>query len=91
MEGSICEAYIIEEISTFCSLYFEPNVQTRLNQIPRNDDGGDIGIKGNLSIFRHPGRAYGSNGIYKLMDLNEYRAATHYILMNCEELVPLIE
>ena len=73
------------------ALFIEPNVQTRLNQIPRNDNGGDIGIKGKLSIFRHPRRAYGSNGICKLMDLNEYKAATHYILMNCEEPVPLIE
>ncbi|XP_039126916.1 uncharacterized protein LOC120263060 [Dioscorea cayenensis subsp. rotundata] len=28
VEGSICEAYVIEEISFFCSSYFEPNVET---------------------------------------------------------------
>ncbi|EOY03404.1 Uncharacterized protein TCM_018424 [Theobroma cacao] len=55
VEGSIYEAYIIEEISSFCSLYFELAVQTRLNRVPRNDDGGDVDLLGRLSIFTHPG------------------------------------
>jgi hypothetical protein len=29
VEASICEAYIVEEISTFISYYFEPHLRTR--------------------------------------------------------------
>ncbi|KAJ8761601.1 hypothetical protein K2173_004377 [Erythroxylum novogranatense] len=40
VEGSICNAYLVEEGSTFCGHYFEPHVHTRARQVPRNDDGG---------------------------------------------------
>ncbi|XP_074560392.1 uncharacterized protein LOC141816527, partial [Curcuma longa] len=32
VEASIVEAYMIEEVSTFCSSYFEPDIQSRLNR-----------------------------------------------------------
>lgn len=51
VEGSFCEAYITEEISSFCSLYFEPTMETILNQGPRNDDGGYMELIGHLSNF----------------------------------------
>jgi len=55
VEGSICEAYIIKEILTFSSHYFQPNVQTRLNKVTRNDDGGEVDAPyGCLSIFCIP-------------------------------------
>ncbi|XP_042379879.1 uncharacterized protein LOC121972257 [Zingiber officinale] len=60
VEASIVEAYMIEEVSTFCSSYFEPHIQSRLNRIPRNDDGGAVDSSSGLSIFTHPGRALGS-------------------------------
>jgi hypothetical protein len=31
VEALICEAYIVEEISTFISYYFEPHLRTRIN------------------------------------------------------------
>jgi Domain of unknown function (DUF4218) len=37
-EGSMVEAYIIEEILNFCSIYFANSVCTRRNQISRHDD-----------------------------------------------------
>ncbi|KAJ8755630.1 hypothetical protein K2173_022225 [Erythroxylum novogranatense] len=40
VEGSICNAYLVEEASTFCGYYFEPHVNTRARKVPRNDDGG---------------------------------------------------
>jgi hypothetical protein len=40
VESSIVEAYIMEEISNFCSHYFEPHVQTNSKRVGRNDDGG---------------------------------------------------
>jgi len=37
VEASICKAYIVEEISTFISYYFEPHLRTRINRVPRHD------------------------------------------------------
>ncbi|KAK6802910.1 hypothetical protein RDI58_000694 [Solanum bulbocastanum] len=90
VEGSICEAYIIKEISTFSSHYFQPNVQTRLNKVTRNDDGGEVDAPdGCLSIFLHPGRPSGEmNGRY-LSD-KEWDATRIYVLLNCEEIQQFI-
>jgi len=55
VEASIYEAYIAEEISTFISYYFKPYLRTRINHIPRHDDGGEVPSSGNLSIFSIPG------------------------------------
>lgn len=68
VEGSIVEAYIIEEVSTFCSLYFDLNVEKRFNRIPRNDDGGEIEPNGRLSIFTSPGRAFGPKQTIRLFE-----------------------
>ena len=43
VEGSIMEAYIIEEISNFSRYYFNLSMQTKLTQVGRNDDGGTEG------------------------------------------------
>ncbi|GKD63878.1 transposon-like protein, partial [Tanacetum coccineum] len=40
VESSICEAYIMEEISNFCTHYFESHVETNSRRVGRNDDGG---------------------------------------------------
>ena len=54
VEGLICNAYLVEEASNFCSYYFEPHVYTEAQRVPRNDDGGDVEeVVGNLSIFKH--------------------------------------
>ncbi|EOY00766.1 Uncharacterized protein TCM_010686 [Theobroma cacao] len=42
VEESICEAYIINEISLFCSIYCEPTIPTRMNKVPQNDDNGEV-------------------------------------------------
>jgi hypothetical protein len=54
VETSICEAYIVEEISTFISYYFKPHLRTRINRVPRHDDGGEVLSSGNSSIFSNP-------------------------------------
>ena len=85
VEGSIAEAYIMEEISNFCSLYFKPEIQTRRTRPPRNDDGGGDSVHSNhLSIFIHPGRAYGHSSSRILTD-RELHIAEIYILLNCIE------
>jgi hypothetical protein len=55
VKASICEAYIVKEISTFISYYFEPHLRMRINRVPRYDDGGEVPSSGNLSIFSNPG------------------------------------
>jgi len=59
VEGSICEAYILEEISNFASLYFDPSIQTRYTNVPPNDDGGEQKLDDKLSVFIHPSRLIG--------------------------------
>ncbi|XP_074321483.1 uncharacterized protein LOC141658307 [Silene latifolia] len=38
VEGSICNAYLLEEISNFCSLYYEKHIDTKAKQLDVNDD-----------------------------------------------------
>lgn len=84
VEGSISEAYIIEEISNFCSHYFEPHIQTRRTKVPRNDDGGFVDAEGRLSVFTRPGRAFGKSWTRYLTD-EEIHAVEIYVLLNCIE------
>jgi hypothetical protein len=55
VEASICEVYIVEEISIFILYYFELHLRTRINRVSRHDDGGEVSSSGNLSIFSNPG------------------------------------
>ncbi|GKE19803.1 hypothetical protein Tco_1431315, partial [Tanacetum coccineum] len=60
VESSIANAYLIEETSMFCSHYFEPHVKTKMNRVPRNNDGGDEELyEGTISIFKCSGRVSG--------------------------------
>ncbi|XP_058000739.1 uncharacterized protein LOC131178813 [Hevea brasiliensis] len=86
VEGSICNAYLVEEASNFCAHYFESHVITWDRQVPRNDDGGDNDeIEENLSIFKYPGRPYGRAKTRWLGD-DEYKAAHIYVLLNCPKI-----
>ena len=86
VEGSISEAYIIKEISIFNFHYFHPNMQTRLNKVTRNDDGGELDAPNAfLSICLHPGRRSGEINIRYLSD-KEWDAARIYVLLNCENI-----
>ncbi|KAJ8761260.1 hypothetical protein K2173_001316 [Erythroxylum novogranatense] len=90
VEGSICNAYLVEEASTFCRHYFEPHVRTRARQVPRNDDGGGTsGADGNLSIFTYPGRTSG-RATRRMLTEEEIDAAHRYILLNCQEVLPFV-
>ncbi|XP_022893391.1 uncharacterized protein LOC111407911 isoform X1 [Olea europaea var. sylvestris] len=91
VEASIVEAYLVEEMSTFCSLYFDQIIQTRLNRVLRNDDGGHIDSQGRLSIFTYLGRPFGmQRHNSRLMTNEEFRAASTYVLFNCEEVTLFI-
>ena len=48
LEGSISEGYVVDEVLTFCSKYFD-HVETRFNRPDRNDD--DIQAIRKFSVF----------------------------------------
>ena len=90
VEGSIAEAYILEEISTFCDMYFKTDIPTRHTRPPRYDDGGESSASDRLSIFKHSGRAFGCC-LSRTLDDRELHAAELYILLNCTEFESYVE
>ena len=90
VEGSIVNAYLVEETSNFMTYYFESHVATRSRRPSRHDDGGDISTGNeNLSIFTLPRRVAGRSSRRWLTD-EEYNAAHLYVLLNCSEVEPFV-
>nr|GMD63544.1 uncharacterized protein LOC109185082 [Ipomoea batatas] len=91
VEGSICDAYLIEETTHFASFYFEDHVQSKRTRIGRNlNDGGiDPNLPTTLSIFNRPGRLMGTK-IQRYLDSKERFTAHQYILLNCEDVQPIL-
>lgn len=91
VEGSIVEQYINEEISTFCSYYFEPHIKTKNRTGDRHYDGDIHGDTHEFDevpdIFSQPGRGSGKEKEIWLKD-KDYRIVHTYILRNCEQLRP---
>ncbi|PKU74137.1 hypothetical protein MA16_Dca020113 [Dendrobium catenatum] len=59
-EGSICEAYLYQETTHFCSYYFEPHVSSTRTKIGRNMDFDvEEQLHAALSVFRRPGKPSG--------------------------------
>jgi len=93
VEGSICNAYLVEEISSFCAHYFESHIHTRHRKVAQNDDGINFDVQeypGMLSIFKPSGKHLAPEKTRRL-DNNEYHAARTYVLLNCEEVQPYIK
>jgi len=92
VEASICEAYIVEEISIFISYYFEPHLRMRINRVPRHDDGGEVPSSGNLSIFSNIGRPIPKNAVRgRYLSELEFKQAHNYVLFNYDKLRPFIQ
>ncbi|KAL9391704.1 hypothetical protein Peur_015624 [Populus x canadensis] len=92
VEASICEAYIVEEISIFILYYFEPHLRTRINHIPWHDDGGEVSSSGNLSIFSNIEQPTPKNAVRgRYLSEIEFKQAHNYVLFNCDELRPFIQ
>ena len=92
VEASICEAYIVEEISTFISYYFEPHLRMRINRVPRHDDGSEVPSGRNLAIFSNPERPTPKNAIRgRYLSKIEFKQAHNYVIFNCDELRPFIQ
>ena len=92
VEASICEAYIVEEISIFILYYFEPHLRTRINRVPRHDDSDEVPSSENLSIFSNTGRPTPKNAVRgRYLSEIEFKQADNYVLFNYDELRPFIQ
>ena len=60
-EGSICEAYLIQEVGYFASYYFEPDVQSRRTRSKRNEFNEAFIYQNphTRSVFNQPGQPAG--------------------------------
>uniref|UniRef100_A0A803NJS8 DUF4218 domain-containing protein n=1 Tax=Cannabis sativa TaxID=3483 RepID=A0A803NJS8_CANSA len=72
-EGSIAEAYIVNEALTFCSMYFR-DIETRFNRPDRNQDGVVKQSYNQLSVFKHVGRAFGKQEVIVLKPTERKKA-----------------
>lgn len=87
-EGSIAEAYLLEECLTFCSRYLD-DVETKFNKVRRNDDfGGDDSVE--FPIFSKPGRHIGKEESV-VLDQEKRKRAHQYVLFNCSSIESFIE
>ncbi|XP_076924835.1 uncharacterized protein LOC143587421 [Bidens hawaiensis] len=95
VEGSIWREHLVNELATYCSLYFDPTLETRHNLEPRNfapqhssfSSGGS-----QLSVFVVPSRRlYQKSGVRIQMDIDDLKKAHTYVLLNCEEVYPYID
>ena len=87
VEGSIMEAYIIEEILNFSWYYFNPSVQTKLTQEGWNDDGDAEKSELKISIFAYLARELGHE-IRQIFSDTELRQVETYIFLNYMKVNP---
>ena len=81
VEGSIAEKYVYEELTHFCSMYFESEVETAHNMLGRNMVDNRSWDPEKLDAFTYPVGLLGAYTSYHL-DMDSLRIATHYILTN---------
>ncbi|XP_020978148.1 uncharacterized protein LOC110271528 [Arachis ipaensis] len=90
-EGSIAEAYLIEECLTFCSRYLHSGVQTKLNRQPRNNDEPNNSMMETTDAFSNlfPKRGVplgAKKGEPFLLDDKSREQVHSYILLNCHKI-----
>jgi len=86
VEGSIVEAYLVEEAANFLSLYFRSKVHSIRNKTQRYDDGGSTSARGfGIELFEHTGRCFISQG-FRDLTTQQCKAAALYILTNIPEM-----
>src|SRR4051812_35552775 len=85
VEASICQAYLLEEASTFATYYF-PTAQLpcRMNRRPRIDDGSNDLTSEQISIFNYSGRPRDKTTPIWQSD-QDFNASRLYIIRNCPE------
>ncbi|XP_056698165.1 uncharacterized protein [Spinacia oleracea] len=84
VEGSICNAYLMEEISNFCSHYFQPEVDTKARDLGINvhsvvENQHDVNIP---EMFRVDCGRAPTNGRLRFLQDIKYDRAHLYVLAN---------
>ncbi|PON97308.1 hypothetical protein TorRG33x02_067750, partial [Trema orientale] len=83
-EGSIAEAYVVNEALTFCSMYLR-GVKTRFNQPNRNEIVFVTQPNRVLSVFKSAGHPLGKKDIV-ILNSSDRLKAEWYIMNNCPEI-----
>nr|XP_018625296.1 uncharacterized protein LOC108944606 [Nicotiana tomentosiformis] len=85
-EGSIVEAYLVEECLTLCSRYLHGGVKTRFNRRPRNNDEYDSINAQAFSLFPNTGCPLGAQKNDPIVLDDRLQNQAHiYLLNNCDE------
>jgi hypothetical protein len=72
--------------------YFEPYLRTRINRVPRHDNGGEVPSIENLSIFSNSEWPTPKNAIReRYLSEIEFRQVYNYMLFNYDELRSFIQ
>jgi hypothetical protein len=87
VEGLICNTYLVVEALIFFSYYFDSHIETRHIHVARNEEITTDHIQDEplLSICNVRGRILGKIQT-RFLTFKEFKAATNYILLNCEEM-----
>ena len=85
VEASICNAYLMEEITNFIANYMDDSVDVRAGDLPRNvmnidKDKSDANLPDIFS--RNVGYAP-NEGMVRFLDHLDHRLAHAYVLSNC--------
>ena len=81
-EGSITEAYLVDECLTFCSRYLQ-GAEARYNRLIRNNANIDPERVQDSCLFPNVGQPYGSIKEF-LLDEKMWIQAHRHVLFNCD-------
>lgn len=90
VEGSICNAYLLEEISNFCSLYFEQHIETKARNLDTDIDDDQVDPDIPAHFQGDMGTTTGKC-VEGYLTEEEYLQAHTYILRNCGTLLKSYE
>ncbi|GMJ13714.1 hypothetical protein HRI_005040600 [Hibiscus trionum] len=102
LEGSIAEGYLSHECLTFCSRYLE-GVETIFNRLGRNNDGENLYIDSEITIFstsKRPLERKKQSAFHVkkrkrvsrlVLDEQGLAQAHRYVLFNSDEISPYIK
>ena len=88
-EGSITEAYVVDECFSYCSIYLT-NIETRSNKEDMNKDGKRVPSSDELlGVFYTPAKGVGASKL-SCYD-SEYDQMVWYVLSNCRDVHKYME
>jgi len=83
-------AYLIFEIKTFGSHYFDPKLPAMMPTIPRNDVQHDSYMPITFNVFHIKGSTFG-RARKRHLSIAEYNAVYLHVLLNCREVQPYVQ